>query len=74
MFCGLSLLKFETCSVSAELQNIKNQLCRHRGKTDGEDLPFALPSDDEERRSGMCVAVLFFTTMTKSPIFCVHVF
>ena len=41
-------------SLTAELQNIKNQLCLHTGKKDREELPLGLSNDSEERRSGTC--------------------
>ena len=41
-------------SLTAELQNIKNQLCRQTGKKDREELPLGLSNDREERRSGTC--------------------
>ncbi|CAB4025646.1 Hypothetical predicted protein [Paramuricea clavata] len=37
--------------LEAELQNIRNQLCRHSGKTVREELPLGLSNDNEGRRS-----------------------
>ncbi len=45
-------------SFVAELQNIKNKLCHHSGKTEREELPLAVSNDDEGRRSGMSFSSL----------------
>ena len=53
-------------TFSAELQNIKNQLCRHTGKKDREELPLGLSNDGEERRSGRGCSLSFVQFDVKS--------